>query len=103
MTDPRQAPPPADAAMLREIADQSDKIALFRADPSKPTVRAARLRALAEVLEREARQLAHARYVLVAKELLPQLTADWSEPVRVKVEADDGRVLKLVLKSEDKR
>jgi hypothetical protein len=40
-----------------------------------------------------------ARYTLIARELVAQLTADWSEPVRLKVVEDDGRVLKLIAQS----
>ena len=43
---------PADAALLREVADRTDALAIFRADPSQPTPTAARLRALAAEQEK---------------------------------------------------
>ena len=116
VNDPRQVAPadaallrgpvkPADAALLYDIANAAMDDVADRGDGIRVIAltahAAARLRALAEVMEREQRELAHARYVIVANELLPQLTAEWSEPVRVKVQEDDGRVLKLVLKTCD--
>jgi hypothetical protein len=66
MTDPRQAPLPADAAMLREVADEDESEAgqlsgrrSMDGDVAALLHRAARLRALADQMEREAEEAKH--------------------------------------------
>ena len=93
---------PADAVLLRDIANAADDDAAIR-DPdgimrvvAMSNMAAARLRALANVLERHQSRPGE-RWVRVADELVAQLSAEWSEPVRVKITADDGHELQLVL------
>jgi len=38
----------------------------------------------------------HGRWVRVSNELVTFLSTDWSEPVRVKIERDDGKELQLL-------
>ena len=40
------------------------------------------------------------RYVVVANELVEQLSAEWCEPVRIKIVEDDGQILKLVFRRD---
>ena len=42
----------------------------------------------------------HARWVLVSRELVDMLSREWSEPVRVKIEQDDGKELQLLFQRE---
>lgn len=61
--------------------------------------RAARLASLVAENER-LRGPEGTKLVRVAVELLPWLSADWSEPVRIRIDSEDGGVLTLMCKRE---
>lgn len=52
-------------------------------------------------VSRYATDTEHTVFVEVSRELLPRLEW-WSEPVRIKVDREEGRVLRLVMKEEPK-